>query len=103
MGSGIAQLVEGPTATSQRPESLVPALELTAGLPWRWEYSFGMRKKTTQTEWTENFLGFVLLLPDKAVREVPIANVLRVIDVHHFANGPTLNHLLDLEDRRKVS
>lgn len=37
--------------------------------------------------------------PDKAVSEMPESNVLHVIDVHHLAEGSTLDDFLDLQTK----
>jgi hypothetical protein len=38
-----------------------------------------------------------LFLPDKAVSEMPEADVLHVVDVHHLAKGSTLDNFLDFQ------
>ena len=54
-------------------------------------------------QWTKQSEHKVSMLPDIAMRKMQVANVLCVIDVNHFADGSTLDHLLDLKDWRKVS
>ena len=40
---------------------------------------------------------------DKTVSKVPEANILSMVDCHHLTNGSTVNDLLDLDHRWKVS